>query len=478
MGYVWENLEITDGTALGTISLMSGPYALVSYDPKVSKLRDGPLGEDPYEDVQDTITFDVSHSSQIGVTNALTAVYRLFEQADRWLGGAQVRQIKVRGRLAANTIGTGPLIEWVVKGWSGPPITRTEPPVTPAGSYVAKDVSIQFLRRGRGFTPVIDTSLGQSVPPSSNNAVTIINLLDALENSLAPLRVDGVGLPATVLSTVTQRLYLAVSPFINLTNAETGTAGGGSAPDIAQWSTAADGANFAVGGSVARYTPTAVNRPAWLTFNINTPNPGGNAGSPATTDPAIGGTFVPVLAVRQNASAASVYNIEVSLRDQNDRAADTVSLRTSSPVSPTILLLPPLSIQYATNRVRLAVTCLTSTSVADNIDFDWIALVQVDDTTGTIIAMDVNTFGGSTTVSVQPASYSQFPTGGVSTGQSNGTFPVNNAFSGALAAMNMVGTSLSFCWFATSGSSWRLTSGGALASFSTTVYRRRPYLIA
>lgn len=457
----WETVWITDRDAATEIDLNSGPYDLVEYRPTVARLRKGSLGDDPYEEVIDTIRFHVTNTTADAARRDLERVYQFFDQAELWWSGAPATsQVLVRGKFQASPIGSGQVVEWVIKGWADRESLITPPQQqTPAGEFTYQNVEISFIRRGRGLSPSIQgaTTTPASGPPMS---VFTATFSDNASNALCPFTISTSG----GINIQNTEVWVAISREIAFAEAEAGIAFGAGGSQLLA---ANDAANLARGNSVMRYTADPT--PAAATNRIPISISGQSS------------LIVPALAFRKN-QASSVFDISITAWGLGNRVVSTtLTQRVSGSVTtPQLLFFQPLAARSPV--VYFAVTITPITAVGGNtLDIDWVSSVLVGSPRGTIYRIE-SMLTAATAINVQPVQFTSEQSAKIDVTDSVSTFTAS--VNGPVNQSSIRGTSTQVAIFAVGGtgsSYWRATdpaTGNTAANITANALRRRAFLVS
>lgn len=462
----WETVWITDRDVPSEIDLNSGPYDLVDYRPTVARLRKGSLGDDPYEEVVDTIRFHVTNTTADAARRDLERVYRFFDQAELWWSGAPATsQVLVRGKFQAFPVGTGQVVEWVIKGWANrEALVVPEQQLTPDGQFTYQNVEVAFIRKGRGLSPTFQGAT--STTPASGPPMSVFTATfpDNANNVLCPVTFTATG----GINMGTADMWVAISREIAFSEAESGTPFG--APGSAQLSVVADAANLARGGSLMRYTADPTPIPA--TNRIPISIAGGSL------------MIVPALAFRKN-QASSVFDISVTAWDNSNRAiSPTLTQRVSGSVTtPQLLFFPPLSARNPI--IYLAVTITPVTAVGGNtLDIDWVSSTLVGDPRGGIYRFTSPT-PAPTRIDFLPVQFTADTSAKIDVVNTGSAFTITTSPSGPMNQISIRGTSTQIAVYATgdtgSPNYWRATdstTGTTVANLNLVTYRRRAFLVS
>lgn len=181
----FERLELTDGTT--TLNLLMPPYSITlsGLDLGVATLRPGTLGGNaPYTDVACTIPLHIIGACASDVYAAMSAVWVLLDQAQRFWRGENVSPVVIKAKATGSTI-IDPVQALVLRR-----IDADAPLVLPAvyevtvGGFVAQDIQLQFMRRGQ-WIGATETASSSATPAGNTFTITLPAL-----STLSPVRLD------------------------------------------------------------------------------------------------------------------------------------------------------------------------------------------------------------------------------------------------------------------------------------------------
>lgn len=169
-------VEITDGTLSTACELTNNDdYALVSYAPVVSPLRDSLLSmRGPWAEVQEQITFHAMGTTAAEAYHNAAAVNALFDNARRWYDRSSITPVRLRV-MAQDTTLAAPLEAPIFGRVVGGPPNLALPAVWSQtyGKYVIQNITITF-RRGAPFLPTTsESAAGSATANPSVMAVTM-----------------------------------------------------------------------------------------------------------------------------------------------------------------------------------------------------------------------------------------------------------------------------------------------------------------
>lgn len=462
----WETVWITDRDVPSEIDLNSGPYDLVDYRPTVARLRKGSLGDDPYEEVVDTIRFHVTNTTADAARRDLERVYRFFDQAELWWSGAPATsQVLVRGKFQAFPVGTGQVVEWVIKGWANrEALIVPEQQLTPDGQFTYQNVEVAFIRKGRGLSPTFQGAT--STTPASGPPMSVFTATfpDNANNALCPVTFTATG----GINLQNIDAWVAISREITFAEAEAGSQFN---PGPVQLSVFNDAANFARGNSVMRYTADVT--PSAAVNRIPVSVSGGSS------------LIVPALAYRKN-QASTIFDISVTAWDNSNRAiSPTLTQRVSGSVTtPQLLFFQPLA---ARNPIAyLAVTITPVTAVGGNtLDIDWVSTVVVGDPRGGIYRFNSPGLVPNR-MDFLPVQFTAETSAKIDIIDVGSPFTISLSPSGPMNQISIRGTNTQIAIYATGDAAlpnrWRATDpatvGATVANLSLVTYRRRAFFVS
>ena len=449
-----QYVAITDGTT--TLELTDTiNYALVSYAPGVpTRKRNELSGEGPYIDMPNTITFHAMGCTAADAYAAVAAVQALLDQAQRWGDGEEVDAVLVV--LQAQDSATSPL-EAVIKSapLAGEPlVTLPATWIESYGKYVIENVTIQFVRRG-----LLHTGATASASSGSGANPTVLTATLTSATISSPMLLDLL-FPTRAAGDLASGSYLLVANDTNeiqIYEAEALTSG--------PFTSVADAANSARGGSVLRYTPTDT------LFN-------GSGGQDITSIWQYFQTFSIFAAVRNN-SATTTWRIKVGFSNVSADILYTAEVAIdASSTSPRIV---PLGIManWVGGQPRASTISIwvAASAAAGSLDIDYIALLALNDECSRAIGFGTAPFsifgaGGTVTLELDPKPLTlPQPFVNVSKVSVAGQWPVTYLGDPWLSHR---GTAVAACFLATGGSvatKWRYYDGSAVVSNSFNVTR-------
>lgn len=454
---MFQYVALTDGTTTIELTDMVS-YALLGYAPGVAPLRDNQLGDSPYADTLDSLTFQAIGCTASEAYQAAGAVNALLDQARRWWKGENVSAVRIK--MQPQNSSNSPL-EALVKGRAigGPANLQLE--VTHQqnyGKFVSNTLSIQFLRRGQ-LLGTTDTAASAS----TNNGEIMDAAFGASWAALSPLQVELSGFSYSATPTIPTSVLMLTNSTAKLNAAPTPTAGVISGAGTA--TNFNDAGNFPVGGGtfVTRFSTT-----------LNTVYAISGFGTLGTRQ-----VFV---ATMRNNTPGVTWTITPSLVSQFGAGTSIGRTFTFSATTPTIVVigvfvLPQLN-SFFSSELRLSLT----PSAAATLDLNNLVWMSLDDPyTSRMISIGATSLvnpGVSTTpqlISVDHRATSK-PAPAVAMKQS-GADLIDISRDGN-PWLSHLGTQIRAVWLAPSGSSWRFRNATpATVANVLTANRRRAYLV-
>lgn len=458
-----EIIGTTQSGAIGCILTDGIHYALTSYGPVVAPRNDNDLGA-VYADVEESITLHALGCTAAEAYAAVAAINDLMDQAWRWQMGEDVEAVRLR--LQAQGSMLQPIEAAIVGRAPGAGLNTVLPATWSAdyGKYVVQDVTIQFTRHGQLLAPIETTAASSSAANPTVQTRTFATSIDIL----SPLNVQLASLPTTAGGDLSSGVLLVADTVqrIEITEAE-GFATAG------PYSTVADAANNARGGSVKRFTPAG-------------------AGAFASTDLLSLGTF-----------DGTVQRMDVWAAVRNNSATRTYTIRAASAGfaqgSPVVGAFGPLvSVGFASQlpqivflgtlvsrngHAYLRLDCMVDTVAgAGTLDIDYfVCHARDNDACSAIVnaaVADLSIFSASYDLLVQHRLLNE-PQPRLILENSGGTAYLG--YNGN-AILNTQGDIVATAWLATGGLTaqnyWRYSNAaGTVVSLALTASRNRAYLI-
>lgn len=169
-------LEISDGTLANSCELTDDRnYALVSFSPVVTPLRDSVLGmHGPWAEVQEQITFHALGNTAAEAYRAAAKVNALLDNARKWYDRSSITPIRLRVLAQDSALAT-PLEAPIFGRAVGGPPNLGLPAVWSQtyGKYVIQNITIVFRRGGPFLTAASESAAGASTANPGVMAVTL-----------------------------------------------------------------------------------------------------------------------------------------------------------------------------------------------------------------------------------------------------------------------------------------------------------------
>jgi len=370
----YGTITITDGTTTATLTDGSN-YALVDggWAPGVTRLRAATLGgRGPYEDVLEELTVNVMGTSGAVCLANLGTLSNLLDQAERWGRGEPVNAVTVTYQPQGSTLAAALSAVIVARGREG---GLVNPPAFNdlLMCYEIPNVLVSFVRRGLWLGAAETTSTSAAADNPTVHTVSFASAQTISGPAAVTVAVQDTAHPPFGLA----QIYLLVAKSadrIVIIEAESMTAG---VTVPARWSTQADAAAVARGGSVHRLVATAAGQDDYL-FKAA---PGLHSSV----------RRVGLFAALRNTHSATSFTVHGRLyAGGNVVDGPTVYVDTSSNV-PQMVFLGVVTAPAAIAEVSLWVNAL-STPDAGSLDIDYIVLIGLDDETSAVLRIDA---GGS-----------------------------------------------------------------------------------
>jgi hypothetical protein len=453
-------LVMTDGT--DTVTFADGAGGVTNYppvrdrwSPSVAGIRTSQLGgRGPYADVQEDILINIRDTTAALCWSRLDTLARLLDKAERWwLRNEQINPVLLKYVPQGSTIHSNATpMQAIVLGRVGDnQLNGVDLPesVNDAGMlFEIYGIKVLCLRRG-GWTGASDNT---GASGAAANCTVITQTFGATHPTNSPLDVE-IGGFTKVNTPIIKAGYLCVgsqSSDVQVLEAETGTA--------ASYTSVADAAALARGGSVLRFTPAVTTAVTSGTITGLTP---------------IGGSPIAVIAAVRN-NGATTYMLHANLSGVVGAVSTPDVLIDASTVQPRLVMLGTV-VGSAIANVTLTIT---ASAAASTLDIDYLILVNLRDETVNIIAHDdinlanLATAGAATLDAIFRPTIDRAPQ--VYAGGTAGTAP--GSWRGALPFMT-VGTNVYALWVATNGTFWRFTNtANAIVNVTLNVNRYRSYL--
>lgn len=451
---------ITDGAT--SVNLADGVnYAIVERGtaPAVSSRRAGWFGVGPFEEVTETVIFNVFAGSAENAYIALMAVYALLDQAERYANGENVNAVKLTYVLEQSTLtaGTTSLILSYTHPTGAPTAMRQQPAQLSETFndllmvYEIPNVKLTFVRKGLR----IGTSDTVAAAGGSANPTVVTKVFGSSWGLPCPLDVTLSGLDDSGSGAGT---IMATSAELEIQEAE-------AAVPAANYSSVADAANYARGGNVLRYAP------------------------PDTTERQ-SGVITTTSLFRQRARVwAAVRNTSghkwgMRLIAYPSSALDAstttrqVTFDTTTYSTPTLIYLGAITMDHTFQNFRLVCQCLAF-SGAPQLDIDYLVFAQH---TPELYVMQHGSwlFNG-----MPPGTGTQIRVKALATSAERPKLVVyeDNTFTETVIATaskidaHASGNTVRLAWFSPRGTAWRHYTAGAATVVDFAVTRYRAYVM-
>jgi hypothetical protein len=446
-------LVMTDGTdqvvfANGSGTTPNWPLISRAWSPAIGGLRSNSLGgRGLYAEVVENLSCNIRDSSAALCYQDLDTLTRLLDKADRWWKrNDPINPVLLKYVPQGSTIHSiaTPLQAIVLGRVGSDELSAVDLPqnLNDAGMiFEIRGIKVLCLRRGY-WTGAEDSA---SSAAAANPSVLTCTL--ATHPTPSPLSVSISGFQQATTPTIKAGFLVVsgVTSGIQIVEAE-GAASG-------TYTSFADAANNARGGSVLRFTPA-------VTTTVNS----GTISGLST----IGGTIAVLAAVRNN-SATTSFSVQANMSALGTLPVSTppYTVDTSS-LQPRLVVLGTLNISQAN---KLSFT-IQASAAAGSLDIDYVILAVQQDSTCAIIAHDdiplTNLGPGAVSLDFifNPLT-DQNPK--VQASGVGGAIPA--VYRGMLPLMTL-GTTVQAVWTATNGASWRFTTT-APAVMNTTAQATR-----
>jgi hypothetical protein len=435
-------LTITDGTT--TANLVDGiNYDLVDrgWAPGVAALRKSTLGGyGPYENVVEEITVNIYGATAAQCLENLATLSQLLDQAERWNRGEQVAAVRLTCQPTGSTL-DDPL-ECVILGRvdqqpvMGLPVVFNDK--LKIDIFEVPDVRLRFVRRGLW--------LEAAETPATSAAVTNPGIATVTYASTAT-----VSSPAKMELTfptdgaVTQYMLLYANNAARIVFVEAENMAG------YQFTSVADAAKIARGGSVLRYTPT----------DLLSTSAGWVALSTLTTC-----RRMAVWAAVRNNSGSATWNVRARLTSGTSNPTyygPEVKIDASS-TDPRIVFLGMIAMPTYPAYLNVYVRASTITG-PPTLDIDYFALLDTTDEMAGAIVANLSGSGSSGTAIIVDARPLTDPTPVVTKSVSAGVAEMSYLGNGY---MSINGTYLSAAFLAVESTYWCSQTTGVADTFTLT----------
>jgi len=360
-------LKLTDGTTtvdFGNILTGNYPLQMGGYVPKVNGLRAAAIGgRGIYEEVEETITFDVVDTTAGGCYSRLNTLSKLLLQATRFARGEAVAPVKLQYSPDGATVSSsGSPLEALVVGCpdSNPAGVGLAPTIDQTGyKFRIEDVSITIIRgvwlQGSETKTVTGNTNGQIA------SFTFTNNLDYLSPT-------DVTLAATVNGYTSPLMMFVLGSGSN--SIQVGAiASTGTPPGDPQYTYVNDSANISRVTNVLRMTPTdTVER--WcqaITYGTFT----------------AGKRYAVLLSCRNNSSTTS-FGVRMGVQYKANHilpvaySEQRIIKPYSGSAAPGYVSLGTFVAPLASTNDAALILMVTASAASGSIDFDTIALVEID----------------------------------------------------------------------------------------------------
>jgi len=454
-------LEMTDGTdsvvfAAGTNTVTNYPPVRGQWGPNIAGVRQSQLGgRGPYADVQEDLSCNIRDTTAALCWSRLDTLARLLDKAERWwLRNENISPVLLKYAAQGSTIHSNATpMQAIVLGRAGEDeLNGVDLPsnVNDAGMlFEIYGVKVKCLRRG-AWTGVSDAS----ATSGSAASATVFTRTFTTHPINSPIDVVIGGFTPATTPTIQPGLLMVGSAFNDISIVEAEAIGA-----VAPYTTVADAANLARGGSVLRYTPTGT--AAVITS--------GSASLVAT----LNGQIAVYAAVRNN-SATTAFQVAAVLVGFGNTVTTPPVLIDTSTVNPRLVLLG------TTNAISAASISLQvqASAASGTLDIDYLIVVNLRNETVAVIAHDAMPTTGfpAATCTIQalfnPVT-DQYPSLRL---VSSGGPIFYAAYRGALPLLT-TGDTLYCLWTATNSNYWRFTNvSNAIVNVTLQATRYRSYL--
>ena len=388
-------LTITDGTTSVTIGDGSGGSVSYQLDALAGAWRPGIAGfsqsqlggRGPYDDVLETMTLDVTGATAAAATSNLQTLERLIGQAERWSRGDNVAVVLIKFAPQGSTVATTAApYQCVVMGYapganaactSGARLLMM--PAAAGSTYIIPRVVLTFQRRGAWLLAAAITGTSASVANPGPYPVTGMTTHPNI--SPAQVKLAGFTLATHFDFDDSKPIVLLAQQGsdLQIAEAETGT--------IGVYTSVADAAGVARGGSVLRYTPGVTTEVFSGKITLSSMTSGARR-------------FAFFAAVRNN-SATTSFKIRVRARyivETSVTATETVAYTPlvnigTTHVRPRFVPLGIVTIPAPLWGMEFGVT---ASAASGTLDIDYIVALAVDNPYARAIQLDYNSANGGT----------------------------------------------------------------------------------
>jgi len=450
---------MTDGTdsvvfAAGTNTVTNYPPVRGQWGPNIAGVRQSQLGgRGPYADVEEDLSCNIRNTTAALCWQNLDTLTRLLDKAERWwLRNEPISPVLLKYAAQGSTIHSNatPMQAIVLGRASENELNGVDLPsnVNDAGMlFEIYGVKVKCLRRG-AWTGTIDAS----ATSGSAASATVFTRTFTTHPVNSPVDVVIGGFTGATTPTIQSGLLMvgSASGDINVYEGET-MAGG-------VYTSVADAANLARGGSVLRYTPAG-------TTNV--------ASSSQALSISINGPIAVYAAVRNN-SATTTFQVRAVIQAFGGAATTPPCLVDTSSTLPRLMLIGIVNVTGASGlQVQVQASAASGT-----LDIDYLIVVNLRNETVAVIAhdaIDCSTFsaGAFTLQAVYNPVTDQYP---VLKAVSGGGAVAIATYRGALPLLTTADT-LYALWTATNSNYWRFTNvSNAIVNVTLQATRYRSFL--
>lgn len=460
-------LVLSDGST--TVTFADGLGGQTNYAPargrwplKIAGIRRNQLGgRGRYADVIEEFDINIRDTTADLCYQRLDTLVRLLDQAERYAVWREpLNSVTLRYAPQGSTVAsTAVPYEALVLGRVGDEdLSAVALPATYADAgmiYEIRGIHIRILRRGAWLYPTADNP---GASGASANPTVMTRTYSQNHPISSPVGLSIGGFNRSTTPTIWGGLLMVASGAndIQIIEAETMATG--------VFTSVADAANNARGGSVLRYTPVLTG--AIKTAAVSVSNPFPNQPLPFALYAAVRNNGAPTYTIAANAIVGGASNAVTP--------PYTVDASTTSP------RLVFLGTFVATNLSKISLTVGTS-ATGSTLDIDYLILVCLRDETVSVVAYDdLNISGmaaGAVTLEAQFQGYADRDPLFYAKDSGGGRLPIT--YRGSMPFAN-IGDTVYALWTATngtSGTSWRyVTTAPAVLSVTLTAMRNRAYL--
>ena len=441
----------------GLGGLTNYPPVRGRWAPAIAGIRTSPLGgRGPYADVEEDLSCNIRDSTAALCWSRLDTLARLLDKAERWwLRNEQISPVVLKYAPQGSTIhSTASPMQAIVLGRVGSDeLNGIDLPsnANDAGMlFEIYGIKVACMRRG-GWT-----GANESVTAGTSGQATVIPITYASTHPVSsPVSLHWLGF-GTTTTPILRAGYSVIGSSANdiqVFEAETGTA--------ANFTSVADAANTARGGSVLRYTPVATTAALTGAYTIT--------GS-------INGPVAIIAAVRNN-SGTTTFQISANMYGLGVLSSTPPLLIDTSTLNPRLVNLGTVQTVSA---ISLGLS-VTASAASGTLDIDYFILVNLRDETVNIVAWDEFTLAtvlaGTVTLEMD---FNFNPTAdhnpAVAAQNGAGSIAAPLTYRGALPYQSS-GINLYALWASTNGESWRFTNATpAVLAPTPQVVRYRAFL--